>query len=511
MTELYDPITLQTQCADNEPSSLIPCTEYMKDLQVAFDGDYYVMKIPADFKVFNGTEAHEAMLFYPYSNTKLTEVAEKGYDSLDFDDVGPSWFGPYNVSQIYSKGKRCEKCIYVFVIAKDVTVLVLSNAYNLMKLALVSEEMSSLLCKMYTIEELLSIVRLEIELGKELTQELVVSCMTKLSRPITRNNSYKEVDYDFAIKLKQYIQEKYAGYMTPKIRRSDRDLSFHEEIVIFNPTESMTRDYYSDLRDVYNDYEMNGSKSKNLRKHINLLNQSGEIQELGGTQWSHTVWTLLYTEKILEYYQRPSYLDLSPRDSKFIAFVALIYKADDETIREIALDYDVDLNDDRISIIKLVQDRHRQFEDIVNIVSKDIKKYINIVQFKYDKMIDFDTHHCDDYISPYDIDCKKFKYRDKIYVTYKPLNKLLEVYKRMNHLEASTLLIISIASVIGMQPFGKHRLDEYNRLHILKFLNASSKYFPIANEYQTTRGSKDRSDLMKKLGMFIGHILFTKS
>jgi sulfur relay (sulfurtransferase) DsrC/TusE family protein len=83
----------------------------------------------------------------------------------------------------------------------------------------------------------------------------------------------------------------------------------------------------------------------------------------------------LYTEKILEYYQRSSYLNLSPSDSKFIAFVALIYKADDETIRKIAQDYNVELNDDRISIIKLVQDKHKQFEDIVNIVSKDIKKY----------------------------------------------------------------------------------------------------------------------------------------
>lgn len=474
-----------------------------------FDGNYYVIKIPADFKVFNGTEAHEAMLFYPFSTVKLSEVAEKGYSHLDFDDVGPSWFGPYNVAQIYSTRKNCKECIYVFTFTKEVSVIVLSNAYNLMKLALVSEEMSSLLCKMYTIEELLSIVRPEIEHGKELTQDLVDSCMTKLSQPITRKLSYTEVDYDFAIKLKQCIQEHYAGYMSPKIRRTDSDRYFHEEIVIFNPIVSMTRDY--DNRDVLNHYEKNGSRTENLLKYINLLNQSGEVSELGGTQWSHTVWTLLYTEKILEYYQRSSYLNLSPSDSKFIAFVALIYKADDETIRKIAQDYNVELNDDRISIIKLVQDKHKQFEDIVNIVSKDIKKYINMVKFKYEPMIDFDTHHCDDYKSPDDVDCKRFKYRGKLYITYKPLDKLIEVYKHMNRLEASTLLIISIASVIGMQPFGKHRLDEYNRVRVLKYLNASSKYFPIPNEYQTNPGSKDRSDTMKKLGMFIGHLLFTKS
>lgn len=120
---------------------------------------------------------------------------------------------------------------------------------------------------------------------------------------------------------------------------------------------------------------------------------------------------------------------------------------------------------------------------------------------------------CDDFKS-HNLTTKCNKTLEK-FMEYIPEDNLITLlnkyYGDLDKLQLTTLIIISIAHVLGLTPFGRGRLNYIKRdgpiiYNQLKHLVASSHYFPIRNQYRSALGEPNRSMLMRKIGVIVGEI-----
>lgn len=339
-----------------------------------------------------------------------------------------------------------------------------------------------------------------------LTPKLVEECGFK----IARNSEYRN-DFDTSFGLLQYFmsrKSKYRGYVSPTMKSSYGN--FHEEIMIFNPPSVLKRNY-SDPQDASNkaDIITPGPVLQAFQKRLDI-SRNKDINQWDNTRWDYTVWTLLYTEKIIERYKQHKFLNLSPSDTRFIAFVALIHEGSDD-YEDLARELGVILDQERRDIIHIVQQRYSHLETIVNIVSEDPSQYLT--RTGYDQIFNVDIPMCDDFKS-HNLTTKCNKTLEKFmeYISKDNLVTLLnKYYGDLDKLQLTTLIIISIAHVLGLTPFGRGRLNYIKRdgpiiYNQLKHLVASSHYFPIRNQYRSALGEPNRSMLMRKIGVIVGEI-----
>lgn len=517
--ELYNPAILHIPCVDD---GNYQCTEIFSDGRMSFDGNSYVYTMPAGKKVFAGSLAQDHMLLHTFSSGFLWTV--EGPDNIPekiFHRTGPSWFGGYNVASIYSKMKDCPECIYVFSLKRDVTLLVLSNAYNLAKIAFeISDgnfqfeeetgdetgdetgELSHLrqvkvpsLYRMFPgLEELYGRLAPFKNGSNWLTPKLVEEQMRGL---VINRVSKAHIDFNFSVGMMMYFRDNnlnYSGYMSPSFSNT-----FHEEVMFLNPYDVLTRDF-TDPRDASN-AAVRVTQGPVLQWYSDQLSQKKERGQ-GGTVWAHTVWALLYAEKIISRYRKV--VNLDGIDSRFIAFATLVHEVPNE---ELASELGVPLDDERRRILRLTADRYPEFEKIVNRVASDPGSYVIFDREKLSMGIyDIDHPPCEDFRDSEDARYCEKKLTEELTIKMGPkLAALFNNYSEgMSKLAVITLLVVSMAHVLGLTPYGRGRVSRHGGSLLLRNLVASSHYFPINNQYQSDVGSPDRSNLMRRVGIAIG-------
>lgn len=512
MTELYNPESLKVPCDEDDYDYNLTCTDLFLRTKIVYDGDFFIAIVPKGTVIYTGTLAQNEMLLYSFGNLMLRDGPDT-FDPEIYAMAGPSWFSNLKVAARYAHDKTCPECIYSYKLKRDLKLIVLSNAYNLAKLAFIFLEDKSMVAGLYFMFDGLEdlVARLmkyqDKDIPNWLTPKLVEECGFK----ITRNSEYRK-DFDTSFGLLQYFMSKnskYRGYMSPTIKHSHGN--FHEEIMIFNPPSVLKRNY-SDPHDASNKAAIisPGPVLQAFQKRYDT-SRNIDVNHWDNTKWDYTVWTLLYTEKIIERYKQHKFLNISPSDTRFIAFVALIHEVSDD-YEDLAHELGVTLDKARRDIIRIVQDRHTDFEAIVDIVSKEPSQYLTKTD-EDEQIFNVDIPLCDDFKS-HNMTTKCNKKLEK-FMEYIPEDNLVTLlnkhYGDLDKLQLTTLIIISIAHVLGLTPFGRGRLKYikrdgpiiYNRL---KHLVASSHYFPIRNQYRSALGEPNRSMLMRKIGIIIGEI-----
>ncbi len=515
--DLHDPNILHVPCVDDDDN--YQCSDIFSDSQITFDGNFYVYTMPAGKKVYAGSLAQDYMLLHTFSTSYLYYVNEPDNISEEvFHNTGPSWFGGYKVASIYSRMKGCPECIYVFTLKKDLTLLVLSNAYNLVKIAFEisdgnfklevdegDEDTSPLIYRIFPGLEELYHRLIPFKKGSNwLTPQLVEDQMRGLTiRRVSEGNT----DFNFSVGMIVYCRANrlnYSGYMAPSFAG---DGGFHEEAMFFNPYEVLERDF-SDPRDVSHT-AVKVTQGPILQQYQYQLSRKMESGQ-GGSVWTHTVWALLYAEKIISRYRKV--INLDGVDGRFIAFATLVHDVPGYH-EELASELGVPLDNDRRRILQVVSQRYDEFEKIVRMVADDPEHYV-IFDRSAMSMGIYDIEHppCEDFRDSNDIRYCEKKLTEKLTVKIGPrLVVLLDKYSAgLSKLTTITLLIVSMAHVLGLTPYGRGRLGDHGGSLRLKNLHASSHHFPINNQYQSEVGSPERSGMMRRVGITIGDMFIQR-
>lgn len=534
---MFDPKTLQIPCSDsNLPPHIFSlrtreydyrlidrqdCTELFSNINIYFDGEYYVADLPPGFKLYAGTLAQDHMLMYTYASIKMISQYQPMRLLLkpeDFQSSGPSWFGGRKIATYYAKDKRCSECIYAFKTTRKTTMLVLPNIYNLVKLAINTIKRNGEFRNYYYaftgLEKFVNVVLSSYNDSKDeslskdtkwLEQDnlewLTPSYISKLNynKELITRRSEGSADYLMSIEIKKMYANVYNGYISPFINNGG--IRFHEEVMMSNPNQDLMRDF-SDPIDIYNEKILQGPVLKSFIAEMDIKVSNDN------TQWDYTVWSLLYAEKLLERYGLSRYLNITSDDRRYISFITLVLRhPHSPIIEDLARELKVTLDPIRWNILDMVSKRYHEFEEIVREVSINPTDYvIDKRPFMY-RGFKIDRPHCNDYKRNYRDYCLSELDRN---LNIQATEKLSDMFKRyhsgLTSLEFSTLLVVSIAHVLGLIPYGTGRITVYSGPHNLYKINAKSQYFPILNRYRTAYGTPQRATIMRKFGVNLGEL-----
>jgi len=467
--------------------------------------------MPAGSKVYAGTLAQDEMLLHSFGSVILNSRAPDDFPDHIYQNTGPSWFGGQKEASLYAFLKGCPECIYVFTLKEDTNLIVLPNAYNLAKLVFMfstgreeDDEVVDGLYEMFPgLDQLIEDLTQsgEYYMRKDPVRWLTIEMVQKSHFNIKRL-SHGDVDFGVSYRLMQLFKDyklKYSGYMAPAIKKVDSGF-FHEEVMFFNPYTTLERDV-SDPLDASNT-AVKMSAGPALQEFRKKLETRGRLDD--NTQWDYTVWSLLYAEKVLARYRRSDFLNLDSSDARFIAFATLVHEVYDG-YEELARELGVTLDHPRREILLMVHRRYDQFEDIVDLVAENPEEYI---QDSGSYLFNVEIPPCDDFREQQFVDkCNAELIRDmRVFPKDKLLSLLDDYFRDLNPLQLTTLVIVSIAHVLGMTPYGRGRVTTYGGSKDLKNLVASSQYFPINNQYRSAKGSPERSMTMRKIGIMLGQI-----
>jgi hypothetical protein len=302
-----------------------------------------------------------------------------------------------------------------------------------------------------------------------------------------------------SIEIKKMYANVYNGYISPFINNGGT--RFHEEVMMSNPNQDLVRDF-SDPIDIYNEKILQGPVLKSFIAEMDIKVSNDN------TQWDYTVWSLLYAEKLLERYGLFRYLNITPDDRRYISFITLVLRhPHSPIIEDLTRELKVTLDPIRWNILDMVSKRYHEFEEIVREVS------INPIDYVIDKRpfmyrgFNIDMPHCNDYKRNSRDYCLSELDRN---LNIQATEKLSDMFKRyhsgLTSLEFSTLLVVSIAHVLGLIPYGTGRITVYGGPHNLYKINARSQYFPILNRYRTAYGTPQRATIMRKFGVNLGEL-----
>ncbi len=521
MTELYDQKILRVSCDDR---NTVNCTDLFLQTEVTFDGRFYVAKIPAGTKFYTGTLAQDEMLVHSFGTVMLKgglDISDVGiqvngpdqFPSQLYQETGPSWFGGKRDASMYASLKNCSECVYVYTLKRDAIFLVLPNAYNLAKLFFAfltnkEEGICEGLCEIFPgLDKLIEkLVQTPEYINRKTPLNWMKIDLIKSIGYDIRRMSYGEIDFYVSVAIKKLFEQttiKYDGYMAPSTKKVDSTM-FHEEVMLFNPYTTLDRDFTNPI-DASNT-AVKFSTGPILQAFRERLENTGLPND--NTQWAYTVWSLLYAEKLIERFKMQQFLNLDSTDTRFIAFATLVHEISDD-YEELARELGVTLDQSRREIIKLVQSRFDHFEDIVHEVNKNPSDYFTDSN---EYLFNVEIPYCEDFREPKLVSkCNDELSRDmKIYPKEKLTSLIERYYGDLNRLQLETLLIVSIAHVLGRTPYGRGRVTKYDGSLHLKNLVASSHYFPINNQYRVALGSPKRSMIMRKIGIIIGQIALIK-
>lgn len=553
--------------------------ENKRAVEIGFDdvNKLYYVEIQEGFKMYAGTTGPDNMYMYK-------RIPEEY-----------AWYGGLKASTSYSRDACPEHaeglCKYTFKLRQKSRFILLSEPYNLYQLyyKIQDQETRDVLATAFIGLKKVDFSNFRGNLTRYRNTVHIAKkdgLVDKFTDPNASPNSVHEYlndPDDIHIILRFSVAENddmlikaihplisqlgYQGYVAFNMydhRENYNDwwITFHEEIMVINPKKVIERDFIDR-------YDFSNS-NETIRKQM-LGDRKDKSVELS----NHSVWTLLYVEKLMNRYSLR--WNLSSEEQKLIAFTSLVHEEDTD-IHKLAIELDFSLTRDKVHLIECVRKHYRELEVYVQKIVDNIHDYISVETNEYtnknqeafytqcapDFLMRKKTKPIDDEIciirkisnkpldgeEYYDFDILKreqvvpltYLVKDtpncNYYVNdevkqrciddasrsvkiipgpeFGPLiNKYLEKISPdcRNELAMKATLLVSMASVIGLVPYGTGHINQY-RTDIGKKLDryhmAFSTTFPqIKNRFLTDLDSKniERSREMKKIGLLVSELI----
>ena len=499
-----------------------------------FDGEFNVVKFEKGMTLYHGSAAlANYVAEYPIGPEfyKANETIKNGQLSKQDvmkdhsiqtmlttkNKISPSWYADLHVGKIYSGQvndptlmQNCTgKCINAYKTKKDIILLLLDDDYNIAKLYLE-------ITKQNKIEEL---KRLETMFGINRQSFNKTNDKNPFKRfQINKNRqSRRDIDLPFAdFLMEKYIIPKgYSGYgatATPSSVHYGGE--FHLEIILSNPPMLLKRD----LENPYDWQYSKKQQTEDQKKFFNSMKmfKSYNTDFHSGDLLEHSIWSLLYTEKLLESDLFPDALKDKEIIKKVISFASLIHDIgkfhSDEELNGVTFNnqtntfvyrlvdnhpeygykmvmgempipiYSIENNQLKTDFLTFKQLFDIFLPELINDIDREI--YTLLIAFIIRNHWLFGKWLSGIKININEQDYKKF-IQDLIHVPGLACHKDF-------HLIIISLIIVSLSDIYGTQPYGIERLSK----GIVQDVNKCSRYFNFCNRPKKYKGV----DLLKLNG-----------
>lgn len=513
------------------PMSYMDCGTYY------FDGIFNLVKFPKGMKLYHGSanlannvvDMPLGIAYYepydgknPIDTHKLTELAKTSDESIpelvgENFDINAGWFSDPNVAKIYStyttnttlKSNCNQKCIYAYTLKRDIVMFLLSDSYNIMKLlnSIMPTEMKRYLREMFGLPP-----EIQYKQSKE-----------PFSRIYIQRNRISKRDYDlpFTKWLCSEIIKKYgySGYASPPLD-STFHKEFHQEFMFCNALKYLKRDYGSPIDWQQYVHEPTHPLLGALIQQYNLYHTTN-VNFHAGNLLEHSIWTLLYTEKLVDKYTK-----LNDENKRLIAYTALIHDIGkmgrlDKTVPNIKTKnlvyFDVP-DHPEVGAQYLIKGELPLVDPNTLTITGSLKLFdlTKEMGVNTDKLYIVASMVALHWLYGSEVVSKlnqgenpQYIYDRYVYMCIDKLStlNLLQYYKQKQYIlfMFQGLIMLSIADVLGMQPYGQKRLEE--KLH--SSINAKSKFFPVTNVSKVYRGNDIFVKSMRRNGIQYGNSLYT--
>lgn len=310
-----------------------------------FDGIFQVVKFPKGMQLYHGSKPlADANVEYPNGLTfyETYDFSQKRQPPLRFNEdelvskeiteiiseqlnPNPAWYGDEEVASLYSSqsSKQTKKLIFSYELKKDAVFIILDNDFNLWQILNgdVPDEIKNTINRMFDFKGNFHFDSLKFG-------EINV---------VKGRTSFSDVDFKFSQWLCSFAEkEKYVGYAANNIINNDRSI-FHLEFMICNSPKWLKRNLENP-----SDWQYNSQKPKGM---LNILLsqfslfKTTNVDFHSGNLYEHSIWSLLFAEKLVLSPLFPGMPALSKETQKFIAGIAFIHdigKLDPENCKKTA-------------------------------------------------------------------------------------------------------------------------------------------------------------------------------
>lgn len=311
-----------------------------------FDGTFNVVKFPAGMTIYHGSAvlADNVVAFpvgVPYYdktgpnvpvNMNLITTGNESIEAVISENfpITAGWYGDFNAARIYSAAENnpadtrlanvCQdRCVFAFKLTKDVVFFLLDDEYNIGKLmytndAVFPAEQKDHLAHMYELRNL------NIEEGDRFNRIKFVDRKNRIS--------FRDHDIPFSTWMCHNMIGGlgYAGLAAGNQHTIHHGGVFHLEFIFCNAFKWMERD----LTNIHDWQHFRDIPNPAIATYINQLKlyESANVNWHAGDLLEHSVWTLLWTEDIIEGvgdFAVLSMADETDDTKRVIAFSAFIH------------------------------------------------------------------------------------------------------------------------------------------------------------------------------------------
>jgi hypothetical protein len=272
------------------PFNYFDCGEYF------FDGIFDCVKFSEgisiyhkNFKFLNSNFEFPINSFYNNIIINENEILEdvlKNSDSSITDQLSekkkiePVWF------ESYKKEMRLDnKWIKSYILKKEAIFVILDNESNIIRILNnpnIPEEVKNQLKKMFSLSDSYS-------------NNIYISNNLKFKiKELHKNEKISNFSFLYWF-FPVFKKENYAGFVLNNFKTD----SFDSKFMFYNPFKYLERDLNSNLDWQFFDYSKVPSETKKLLEQMKLY-KSININTESGDLFEHSIWTLLFAEKLLE-------------------------------------------------------------------------------------------------------------------------------------------------------------------------------------------------------------------
>lgn len=318
-----------------------------------FDGMFNVIKFPKGMSIYHGSavlanalaEFPAGIRFYDQNGRNVPvdlNIAVTSEDDIEElmvqagANIVPSWYGDLDIAKLYSNTRNYDRlcgdrCVFAFKLKKDCVFFNLNNDYNIAKILAersVPVEQKTNLINMFGLSDLNRYN------PSTLNEDIIRNHLTLRDgnniKFVNKNrNSSRAWDIPFGSWLCGSVIQTfgYSGYAAEKQITTNHGGQFHLEIVFCDPFKWLSRDY-NNINDWQHSLGYDRIPDNDLRKiYIEQLKlyDTTNVNWHAGNLYEHSVWTLLFSEYLMNnpYYRWFNYLENNTK--KITAFIAFIH------------------------------------------------------------------------------------------------------------------------------------------------------------------------------------------
>jgi len=507
----------------NITKNIFDCGSYF------FDGTFNVVKFEKGISIYHGSGIIADNLAgfpigIPYYNpdspnvnlTKSDQIAITTSDeSIEeviskYFEITAGWYGDSKTAELYSSSGSLknickDKCVLAYKLKKDIVMFLLDDDYNIQKLlathnSIVSDDIKYKLRYMFDLEK---------------HNELPVPVrFNKIEFSNKFRKSNRDVDLPFAKWICKNLIHKhnYSGYCANKQVTPYHGGTFHQEFIFCNAFKYLERDIENKKDWQYNDIQNNTRLPIIIKTYYDQLElyETTNVNFHSGNLLEHSIWTLLWSEYIMNENLISFSSDLIPENFKrIIAFTSFIHDIGKiypstfpglrekhvayNNVRDKYIYYEIKdhplfgyqyiLNEKQFPLYKKnvlqgylnIEEMFLVFE--IELIYRDVVAIIILLHWEYGNILK--DYNSNNKINPDLVN----QYLEVIY------NNIIKPYPTINKKEFTIivycLIVVSMADNYATQPYGINRISE-------KFpdtINKHSKYFPfISNMSKNYKG-----------------------